>query len=188
MGLVHRDLKPSNIFITRRGCIDDVVKLLDFGLVKDIFAGQPRHEAYDGVCGTPQFMSPEQASEFQSVDCRSDIYAVGCVAYFAITGQPPFLGPTNTSILYSHAEAPVVPPSQIVAGIHADYESCLLRCLEKRPVDRFQNVADLRTALQACVNAGKWSPAAAAIWWQTNEQASTIHSDTQRINDAVTAS
>ena len=90
-GLIHRDIKPSNIFAARRGGMDDVAKLLDFGLVRPATAAQADHLSAEGqILGTPQFMSPEQAVGAPELDERSDIYSLGAVAYYLLTGRPPF--------------------------------------------------------------------------------------------------
>ena len=96
-GLIHRDVKPSNIFAARRGGMDDVAKLLDFGLVKPAVTNSSPHSSDEGhILGTPRYMSPEQATGSLPLDARSDIYSLGAVAYFLLTGRPPFRG---TSIL-----------------------------------------------------------------------------------------
>src|SRR5207249_2684079 len=90
-GLIHRDIKPSNIFAARRGGMDDVAKLLDFGLVRPAATARVPHLSREGVIlGTPLFMSPEQATGGRELDERTDIYSLGAVAYFLLTGRPPF--------------------------------------------------------------------------------------------------
>ena len=165
-GLVHRDLKPANIFIAMRGGEADVAKVLDFGLVKltrDPAAAELSSEMT--VSGTPMYMAPEQAVGDRSLDARADIYALGAMMYYALTGQPPFSGETPFAIMMAHARDPVVPPSQIHPGVPPDLEQVVLRCLAKKPADRFPNVRALGDALAACASASDWGPNRADAWW-----------------------
>jgi serine/threonine-protein kinase len=167
IGLVHRDIKPANIFCAYRGGVFDVVKLLDFGLAKPTMekntdaqltmAGQ--------VTGSPMFMSPEQASGDDGIDARSDIYSLGAVIYYMLTGQPPFTSDNPLKMMIAHASQEVVPPSQLNAEIPKEFEEIVLRCLEKDPEHRFQDVASLRGALRDLVFEENWTPELAAEWW-----------------------
>ncbi len=115
-GLIHRDIKPSNIFAARRGGMDDVAKLLDFGLVLPAAtASSPRTTDEWQILGTPLYMSPEQATNSRPLDARSDIYSLGAVAYYLLTGKPPFDAASATVAIIAHARDPVVPPAQIRA-------------------------------------------------------------------------
>jgi eukaryotic-like serine/threonine-protein kinase len=137
-GLIHRDIKPSNIFAARRGGIDDVAKLLDFGLVRPSARTRLAHLSAEGeILGTPLFMSPEQATAGRELDERSDIYSLGAVAYYLLTGRPPFEGAGGIAVLIAHARDPVVPPSLVRNGIPEDLERVVLRCLAKDPAERF---------------------------------------------------
>ncbi|MCR9294659.1 MAG: serine/threonine protein kinase [bacterium] len=165
-GLVHRDLKPANIFVSERGSICDFVKVLDFGLVqsnKD--PGDHELTVVDRVSGTPLYMSPEQATAETGLDARSDIYALGAVAYHMLTGRPPFVGHNPAKIMMDHAHREVIPPSELVPSIPKDLEQVVLKCLEKNPTDRFENALVLERALRNCKNAGEWDATKAAIWW-----------------------
>jgi len=172
LGLIHRDLKPANIFAARRGQVDDVAKLLDFGLVKP---AQEQHDAKitrEGVIsGSPAYMPPEQASAGATVDARSDIYALGAVAYDLLTGTPPFTGQSMLDVLVAHARDPVVPPSLRNPDVPRDLEAVILRCLEKQPNHRYPDVTALEQALAACACAGLWNAARAAAWWQQQRDA-----------------
>ena len=107
-GLIHRDIKPSNIFAARRGGLDDVAKLLDFGLVRPAAAADAAHLSGEGqILGTPLFMSPEQATGGRELDERSDIYSLGAVAYYLLTGRPPFDGEGGIGVMIAHARDPV---------------------------------------------------------------------------------
>ncbi len=166
-GLIHRDVKPSNIFAARRGQMDDVAKLLDFGLVLPATKDRsPCHNGDGQVLGTPLFMSPEQAMGDRELDERSDIYSLGAVAYYLLTGRPPFDRGGSVGVMIAHARELVVPPSLVRAGIPEDLERVVLRCLAKAPADRFQDAESLEHALNACACAEDWDQAHASRWWR----------------------
>jgi serine/threonine-protein kinase len=168
-GLVHRDIKPANIFAAKRGGFYDVGKLLDFGLVKPLSGMDEAHLTQTGsITGSPQYMSPEQAMGEDEPDSRSDIYSLGAVAYFMLTGRPPFDDERPLRVLLQHATEPPPPPSQLRPTVPEDLEQVILRCLGKKPDDRYQSAVDLAEALDGCLDANGWSPAAAAEWWQTH--------------------
>jgi serine/threonine-protein kinase len=170
IGLIHRDIKPGNLFAAQRGGLYDVVKVLDFGLVKPLHENQStRLSREGGISGTPLFMSPEQARGLDGLDARSDIYSLGAVAYALLTGRPPFDG-NAMDVMIAHARDEVVWPSKHEADVPADLERVVLRCLAKSPDDRFQDVTSLEQALAACTCADGWSQWHAARWWQENEQ------------------
>jgi eukaryotic-like serine/threonine-protein kinase len=167
IGLIHRDIKPSNIFAARPGGLGDVAKLLDFGLV--LPAGIFSDATLTGerqIVGTPQYMSPEQAKGGHELDGRSDIYSLGAVAYYLLTGRPPFQASERTAVLIAHARDPVEPPSRIRPGIPEDLERVVLRCLAKPPGQRFPDAEALEQALGACACARDWDQGRAAQWWQ----------------------
>jgi serine/threonine-protein kinase len=169
-GLVHRDIKPSNIFAARRGGLWDVAKLLDFGLVLPAPRPGAAHLSGEGqILGTPLFMAPEQATGGREVGPRSDVYALGAVAYYLLTGRPPFDEGSGIGALIAHARDPVVPPSRVRAGIPEDLERVVLRCLAKEAADRFSDAEGLEQALGACASAGEWGRDLAARWWSDAE-------------------
>ncbi len=175
VGLVHRDIKPGNIFAAIRGGVYDVTKLLDFGLVKPLMEEEPIHLTAEGtITGSPLFMSPEQALGEANPDGRSDIYSLGAVGYYLLTGRPPFEGDTPLKVIFAHAHDAVVPPTSLRPEIPADLEQVVLRCLEKNPADRFQTAAELGEALAACTSAGLWTREQATRWWQDYERETTI--------------
>lgn len=167
MGLLHRDIKPGNVFAAERGGQYDVAKLLDFGLVKPIAeAGDTQLTQEGAITGSPLYMSPEQATGDGRVDARSDIYALGAVAYYLVTGRPPFEGEKAIQVIIAHAKEAVVPPSRLEPKVPSDLEDVILRCLAKRPQDRFENVSELRDALSIVNCGGDWSRDLAAAWWR----------------------
>ena len=170
VGLIHRDLKPANIFVTWRGRQFDVAKLLDFGLVKERQTGGNNDtESRRLLSGTPLYMSPEQATSYDEVDGRSDIYSLGCVAYHLLTGRPPFTGETVLAILAAHRMESVVPLSEIASEIPDDLSACVLKCLEKDVNQRYEDVSQLAAALAKCTSAGEWTDMSASDWWHTYE-------------------
>jgi serine/threonine-protein kinase len=171
VGLIHRDIKPGNIFAAQRGGVYDVVKLLDFGLVKPVDESpSARLSQEGGISGTPLFMSPEQARGLGDLDARSDIYSLGAVAYALLTGRPPFDGSNPMDVMIAHVRDEVVCLSQHQSDVPTDLERVILKCLAKSPEDRFQDVDSLEQALAECAAADQWTPWHAAIWWRENDQ------------------
>jgi eukaryotic-like serine/threonine-protein kinase len=165
-GLIHRDIKPANIFAAERGGVYDVAKLLDFGLVKQTEETPMAGLKSQSFSGSPLYMAPEQAQAYEQIDARGDIYAVGAVGYFLVTGRPPFTGANLLEVITAHRKSPVVPPSRLQPDVPADLERVLLRCLEKQPADRFADAQTLEAALAACTCAGAWDAERAAGWWR----------------------
>jgi serine/threonine-protein kinase len=175
-GLIHRDIKPSNIFASKRGGMDDVAKLFDFGLVLSITNnGAPQSSGEGRVFGTPLFMSPEQATGAREIDGRSDIYSLGAVAYYLLTGRPPFDRDDGFGLMIAHARDPVVPPSKVRADIPEDLERVVLRCLAKDAADRFPDARSLERALGECICTGDWDQDRAAGWWRDEGREPASH-------------
>jgi serine/threonine-protein kinase len=169
VGLVHRDIKPANIFCAYRGGVFDVAKLLDFGLAKPLSEKQDAHLTQEGaITGSPLFMSPEQAIGDDHVDGRSDIYSLGAVMYYMLTGQPPFAYENPFKAMVAHASEAVVPPRQVNVDVPEALEEVVMRCLEKDPEHRFQDVTTLQRALREIELAEPWSSELAAKWWSCN--------------------
>jgi serine/threonine-protein kinase len=146
VGLVHRDVKPGNVIVCARGGVPDVAKLLDFGLVQGYASGESAERVF---AGTPAYASPEQA-EGRPLDARSDVYSLGAVAYFLLTGKPPFDRCGDQETMTAHVREPVVPPRTVCPEVPAGLEAVVLRCLEKDPGRRFPDAAELNRALVAC--------------------------------------
>ena len=182
LGLVHRDLKPANLFVAVHGGESDVVKVLDFGLVK--LTKDPGAAALTSemtVSGTPLYMAPEQSVGDRALDARADIYALGAMMYYALTGQPPFTGDNAFAIMMAHGRDPVVPPSQVRADVPEDLERVVLRCLAKKPDDRYQSVKLLGEALTACTSATDWDAEKAGRWWGERGSSGPVESPPERV-------
>ena len=168
IGLIHRDIKPGNIIVGQRGGLPDVAKLLDFGLVRTT-ANLPTTESltqHGMLVGTPAYMSPEQAGGDGEIDARSDIYSLGAVAYYLLTGKPPFTGKTAVQVLAAHLHERVKPPREMRDDVPDDVNGVILRCLDKDPQRRFHDVAELEEGLARCRCAGGWDREQAAQWWR----------------------
>ncbi len=168
-GMIHRDIKPANIFACRLGPDSDFVKVLDFGLVKaneDVQSGATELTAAGVVAGTPAFMAPEIAMGSR-IDGRADIYGLGCVGYWLLTGQPVFEGDTPLSIVLQHVKEQPVPPSmRTEIDLPESLDRVILSCLEKDPANRPQAAGELENRLAACRLEQAWSPERAEEWWR----------------------
>jgi eukaryotic-like serine/threonine-protein kinase len=172
IGLIHRDVKPGNVRVCERGGEHDVIKLLDFGLVLpliDALEGEKKLTKEGAIAGTPDYMSPEQAAGQQTVDGRSDIYSVGALAYYLLTGAPPFAYPSPVRILAAHLYETAPPLTERRPDVPADLEAVVLRCLAKDPNDRFPDARSLEQALAACRTSSEWSAQEAASWWRLKD-------------------
>ena len=169
VGLIHRDIKPGNIFISERGGIRDYTKLLDFGVVREVKVDPSLSQTAMMIAGTPSFMAPEQATHPEKTDARSDIYSLGTVGYYMLTGQVPFKGQSPIQIMMAQINETPDPPSAHQDGIPADLETIILQCLKKDPEERIGSATELRDALIACDCSTLWTVAKASQWWATQE-------------------
>jgi serine/threonine protein kinase len=172
-GLVHRDVKPANMFACRLGLDVDFVKVLDFGLVKvqgPRAAGAEELTAAGSFAGTPAFMPPEIALGNEAVDSRADIYALGCVGYWLLTGRLVFESGSAMQMVIDHVRTPPPAPSRRAAQrIPEGLERIILRCLAKDPARRPSSAAALSRELQWLGIEGRWTEARAREWWRTHE-------------------
>jgi serine/threonine-protein kinase len=167
VGLVHRDIKPANVFVCRRWGEPDAVKVLDFGLAKNVAAPITSVTGHNVVLGTPLYISPEALKDSGLVEVRSDIYSLGAVAYFMLTGEPVFAGGSAVEVCVKHLHsAPVAPSERLGRAVPADLEAIILRCLAKSPGERYASAADLGRALAACGAAAEWTTERARAWWK----------------------
>jgi serine/threonine-protein kinase len=184
-GLVHRDIKPSNIFTCRMGLDVDFVKVLDFGLVKGV--GERDREATmltapDATTGTPAYIAPEMVRGDRQPDHRVDIYTVGCVGYWLLTGRLVFQAPNAIQLMYQHANAtPVAPSQRSELEIPGALDRVILACLAKFPEDRPQSAGELAQLLAAAVPEAGWTRESAHRWWDRHhpEASGTPTGDTE---------
>jgi eukaryotic-like serine/threonine-protein kinase len=179
IGLIHRDIKPSNILACERGGVPDVAKLVDFGLVRSSSPlGNEAKLTQEGVvAGSPLYLSPEQARGWANLDARGDIYSLGAVAFFLLTGEPPFDRESPMEALMAHVYEQIRFPPEYDGAIPADLKAIVLQCLEKEPERRFQSVVALERALAQCRCAGLWTEERAAAWWREHDQARAAAAD-----------
>ena len=173
-GLVHRDIKPANAMLTERGGVLDVVKVLDFGLVKETASAAekgPQLSVVNTIVGTPHYMAPETIREPTKIDGRADLYAVGATAYFLLTGETVFAGKSVIEICSQHLHEAPVPPSKKRPDLPAALEAVILACLAKAPSDRPPDAATVAARVQAC-DLGEWSQAEARAWWKAQGRGS----------------
>ena len=173
IGLIHRDIKPSNVLVCERGGVRDVVKLLDFGLVHG--AGLSTNGLDDGagkltvqgaILGSPPYMSPEQAMSKPNIDARTDIYSLGALGYFLVTGHAPFVRESAMEHLVAHLHEAPTPPRLVRPEVPVDLEEILLRCLQKKPEDRYADIGAVAFALANCDAVGEWDEGQAERGWR----------------------
>jgi serine/threonine-protein kinase len=165
-GIVHRDIKPSNIFLTRQGELHDWIKVLDFGLAKQISLEMADLTSPGRVMGTPLYMAPEVVTGTDKLDGRSDIYSLGAVAYWLLTGRPPFSSTSAIGVIADHVKTVPPRPSEVSElPIPPELDELVMRCLEKKPEDRFQTTCEFAAALSQIQFADPWDRERAGDWW-----------------------
>jgi serine/threonine protein kinase len=165
-GLVHRDIKPANVILFRRGRRADIVKVLDFGLVHDVSEGDQSHRPHQ-LAGTPAYMAPESFHSPGSVCPRSDLYAVGALGYFLLTGRNVFEGSDFKTLSQQHqTTTPISPSTRLGRDVDPELSTLLMKCLEKEPQARPHSAAELSGELAACEAASTWSREDALRWWE----------------------
>jgi serine/threonine-protein kinase len=171
-GLIHRDIKPTNIFLCRKGLDYDFVKVLDFGIVKTAFdTGEATMDltAHGNILGTPAFIAPEMAMGDGKIDGRADLYALGCVAYWLLTGTRVFDADSPVAMALHHVKTEPVPlSSRTEIDVPPAFEELVLRCLAKDPAQRPQSASDLATQISAVPFGAPWTPERAERWWSTH--------------------
>jgi len=161
-GLVHRDIKPANIILSQRGDVPDVAKVVDFGLVKEI--AKSDKASTRGIMGTPAYVAPETITDPDHIGPSVDLYALGCVGFYLVTGQRVFQGKTSVETCVQHVTAAPPRPSQLVA-LPPQLEDIILRCLAKKADERPATAADLARLLRAVPLGDAWTDAKAVHWW-----------------------
>ncbi len=162
--IIHRDIKPANIILCQRGGMPDIAKVVDYGLVKEI-AGNSGTSA-QVILGTPAYVAPEAVTEPDSVGPAGDLYALGCVGYFLLTGKRVFEGKTAVDICIQHVTAAPKRPSEVASiAVQPELEAVLMKCLAKKPEDRFASAAEMAEAIRALPATKDWELPEARLWW-----------------------
>jgi hypothetical protein len=164
MGLIHRDIKPANLMVSRRAGEHDVLKVLDFGLVKPV-SGELNMTRGDLVLGTPNYMSPE-ALQGQQLDCRTDLYALGGVAFYMLTGRAVFEATTLMELCTQHISAPRPDVRDLAPGTPQDLAALIGKLLAKNRDERPADPEEVRAELERCSLAGLWDRYRARQWWE----------------------
>jgi serine/threonine-protein kinase len=172
IGLIHRDIKPANILLSESGGLSDVAKVLDFGLVKDVSGSDASRLTQDDVfAGTLHYLAPETIHADGQPDPRSDLYAVGAVAYYLLAGHLVFDG-TPVQVIQSHLQKkPESPSSRLGRPLPVKLETLVLECLEKDPNERPESARALMERLDACDDVTPWTGEDAERWWRTHRDA-----------------
>ena len=177
-GLIHRDIKPTNIFLCRLGNEYDFVKVLDFGLVKVLGENETQLTVEGATTGTPAYMAPEMAVGNSTVDGRTDLYGLGCVAYWLITGNLVFEEKTATAMMLAHLQkVPVAPSKRIKLEVPVCLDHAIMTCLAKAPSHRPAGADVFARLLESCDDVGSWTLRDAEHWWHTNMAAEVVRAD-----------
>jgi serine/threonine-protein kinase len=167
-GLIHRDVKPANILLCERGGRHDVVKVVDFGLVKDIAkTGGPGVTTDNLVLGTPHYIAPEALRFPDRIDARSDLYALGATAYFLLTGKPVFEGGLPEIFAHHLDTAPTPPSARLGRPVARSLETLVMAALAKDPGGRPESCEAFDAALAECRDVPPWTEDDAAAWWRS---------------------
>jgi len=182
LGIIHRDIKPANIYLCRQGGEFDIAKVLDFGLVKVVEGPENTNLTHDGVVsGTPQYLAPEAMTDPDTVDGRSDLYALGAVGYFMLTGEQVFTGNVVEICGHHLHTAPIPPSERLGRGLPFEIEAVVMQCLAKNPDDRPQSAGEIRARLAASLDIPRWRRADAEAWWGIHGE--VLQSKPKRISD-----
>jgi len=188
-GLIHRDVKPSNIMLCTQGGVPDVAKVVDFGLVKTVVAdGDATLTNPSVLTGTPLYMAPEALTDPEGLDGRSDLYSLGAVAYYLLTGTNVFEGKTLVQICAHHLHTEPEPPSKrLGAPLPEELEALVLACLAKKRDARPRDAAELLARLSRCALRAEWTETEARAWWSEWGAAMRRSSAADRTQPAVRA-
>jgi eukaryotic-like serine/threonine-protein kinase len=169
-GMVHRDIKPKNLILAKLGLEYDFVKVLDFGLVKSKYLeDDAKLLTMDGTAtGTPAYLAPEIAMGEKQIDGRADLYSLGCVAYFLLTGKLVFDEPSLTAMALAHVQKKPKSPGELGIAVPPGLEAIVMKLLEKSPNDRFSSAEDLHRQIRNLNDLPKWCEDAASQWWRSN--------------------
>jgi eukaryotic-like serine/threonine-protein kinase len=168
-GMVHRDIKPTNIFLCRMGNEYDFAKVLDFGLVKVLQSDEPQMTVENATTGTPAYMAPELAMGTGNIDARTDLYGLGCVAYWLLTGRMVFEEKTSAAMMLAHLQkAPVPPSKRSELVVPEPLDRAIMQCLAKTPEARPASADAFRRMLEGSTGAAQWTPEDAERWWLTH--------------------
>jgi len=172
LGMIHRDIKPSNILLTAGPGLYDMIKVVDFGLVKQLDDDVAEETesgdltSTEGITGTPMYMSPEAVRDAATTEPRSDLYSLGAVGYLLLTGRPLFEGDSSVDVCLNQlSDEPLRPSKRINQPLPEDLQNVLMSCLRKSPEQRPRSAADLADSLSQCQDAGHWTAAEAMQWW-----------------------
>ena len=175
-GLIHRDIKPANVILCERGGVSDVVKVVDFGLVRELDAGSGALSRAGTVSGTPLYLAPEAIRAPAQVDARADLYALGGVLYYLLAGDHVFHGRTTVEVCAHHLHSEPPPVAERARGpLPEDLARVVMDCLKKDPAERPQSAAELLDRLRACSAAGGWTEQQARAWWAANGEKVRAH-------------
>jgi serine/threonine-protein kinase len=193
IALIHRDIKPANIFLTQQGGVPDVAKVLDFGLVKRVNRTSGEDTTVqaltndDSFSGTPLYMAPEAITSPENLDARTDLYSLGAVGYFLLTGEEVFGGRNLVEVCSHHLHSIPAPPSQRAGKpIAEDLENLILACLAKSPDQRPPDARSLQSALRACRDARSWTEDDARRWFSVHGQALRDRQSRTEVGGAAT--
>lgn len=179
--LIHRDIKPPNILLCERGGVPDVAKVVDYGLVKELT--QDTTQSTQVILGTPHYIAPEIVTDPNALSPAVDLYALGAVGYYLLTGKRVFEAKTAVEILVLHRTATPKRPSEVAdVVVPRELEDIIMKCLSKNPKDRYPSARALAEALEQVPRSGDWDREKARAWWnefRTREQAKARSSDAE---------
>ena len=170
-GLIHRDIKPQNLMLCHRGGVPDMVKVLDFGLVKESDTVDPGLTRDGAAVGTPLYMAPEAASASLEIDARADLYSLGVVAYFLLSGVQPFFGVNAREVMRRHMEErPLAPSEKLGQPLTPEFEELILKLLAKDPASRPPTARAVEELLEEVIEPilGRWTEEEGDLWWRAN--------------------